>query len=122
MKKEEIAKYLANIYCVVAADGSEEWAEERVLDEISRDIGAGYFEKKQAREIANNGNLPTELDVRWSDQIRNLEDILFAAYCNGVLGPAEKKMIVDDANLLGINQKQLSGIKNEAKRRYTQFQ
>ena len=121
MKKEETVRYLANIYCVVTSDGTVDRAEERVLEEISRDIRAGYFERKQALEMANNERLPAQLTVRWSDQIRNLEDMLFAAYCNGVLEPAEKEVIVDYANLLDINQKQLNGIKEEAKRRYEEF-
>lgn len=117
MKKEEIVKYLANIYAVVASDGEVERVEERLFEDIGRGIRAGYFARKQAMEMVAKESLPTQLDARWSDKIRNLEDMLLAAYCNGVLEPLEKKMIVDYAKHLDISQKQLNAIKDEAKRR-----
>ena len=121
MKKEEIVKYLANIYAVVASDGDVERMEERLFGDISREIRAGYFERKQAIEMVDKKSMPIQLDTRWSDKIRNLEDMLLAAYCNGVLEPLEKKLIVDYAKHLDISQKQLNAIREEAKRRHAEL-
>ena len=102
MKTEETISYLANIYAVVAADGVVDRVEERVFETIARDIGAGYFARKQAVERAGgDDDLPAKLELRWSDQIRNIEDMLFVAYCDSGLDPTEKRVIIDYANVLG---------------------
>ena len=109
MKREETVGYLANVYAVVAADGVIDHVEERVFEEIAREIGAGYFERKQAIEKAGTDDLPVRLELRWSDQIRNLEDMLFVGYCDGTLDPTEKKVIVEYANFLAISRAQSPG-------------
>ncbi len=121
MKREESVSYLANIYYLVSSDGSVDRIEERVFEQIAREIDAGYLERKRAKEMIGSSELPTQLPVRWSQRIRNLEDMLFAAYCNGVVDPAEKTVILEYAKQLGINQQQLQVIKQEAKQRYADF-
>jgi len=121
MNREETVGYLANIYAVVAADGATDRMEERVFEGVARDIGAGYFERKQAIQKSDAEDLPARLELRWSDQIRNLEDMLFVGYCDGSLDPTEKQVIIDYANLLGISQKQLGTIREDAKRRFAEF-
>lgn len=54
MKKEEQVKYLANIFYLLLSDGEVETAEKRVYENIARDIGAGYLERKAAKESAEN--------------------------------------------------------------------
>ena len=46
MNKEEQVGYLANIYRLLLADGAVERVEEKVFEEISREIRAGFFERK----------------------------------------------------------------------------
>lgn len=122
MDKEQQVKYLANVYAVLAADGDVDRLEERVFEQISRGIQAGYFERKQALELAGSDGLPAVLDVRWSDQIRNLEDMFFAGLCDDSLESAEKKVIVAFARTIGISQKQLDQIRAESRKRYADFQ
>ena len=93
MKREETVDYLANIYAVVAADGEIDRVEERVFESIAREIGSGYFERKQAIARLAEQNLPVALELRWSDQIRNLEDMLFVAYCDGTLDPTHVETV-----------------------------
>ncbi len=118
MKREETIDYLANVYSVVEADGTADLSEQRVFEDIARAIDAGYFERKSAIDKVKTDEFPVRLDLRWSDQIRNLEDMLFVAYSDGNLDPTEKKAIVTYANFLGISQSQLSVIKADAKRRF----
>ena len=120
MKNEERVKYLANLYCVLIADDATDRVEETVFEEISRDIGAGYFERREAMEMAKNEGLQVQLADRLSQRIRNLEDMLFMAYCDDALAPTEKKLIMEYANSLGISQEQLKMVNEEAKRRYTE--
>ena len=121
MNGEEKAKYLANIYHLLIADGGMERVEERVFDDIRRDLRAGYTETRKAKELAQQQGYQVELVGRWSDRIANLEDMLFAAYCNGVFERTEQKAIQQYAKQLGINQTQFDVIKQETKRRYTEF-
>ena len=115
---DETINYLANIYTVVEADGVVDRVEQRVFEDIAQEIGAGYFERKQAMEKSKSDEMPLALELRWSDQIRNLEDMLFVAYCDGTLEPTEKQAIITYANFVNISQNQLSVIKAEAKRRF----
>ncbi len=118
MKKEEATRYLANIYLVLATDNEVKRDEERLFEAISREIQAGYLERRQAMELAENQRVQTNVSARWSERIRNLEDMIFVAYSNGVLEPSEKQTIVEYAKHLGIEQQQLDLIKKEVKQRH----
>ena len=121
MNKDEKIQYLANIYHVLLVDGQVERLEERVFEEISREIGAGYFERKDAAERAQTRGYQVQPTGRWSQRIRNLEDMLFAAYSNGVMDQAEKKPVKQYAAQIGIDQKQFGLVIQEAKQRYAEF-
>ena len=121
MNKEDKVRYLANIYYLLVSDGGLDRIEEDVFDEFRRDLGAGYLERQGAISLAQKEGYRVQLVGRWSERIRNLEDMLFAAYCNGVLERTEKKVIVDYAGQLGIDQRQLDVIKQEAKRRHAEY-
>jgi uncharacterized tellurite resistance protein B-like protein len=121
MNKEEKVGYLANIYHLLLSDGTVDRLEEKAFEQISRDIGAGYFERKNAMDLARKQGYQAQMAGRWSERIGNLEDMLFAAYCNGVLDPAERQQIKDYAGRLGINREQFDVIQQETKRRYEQY-
>jgi uncharacterized membrane protein YebE (DUF533 family) len=118
MKKEEAARYLANIYLVLATDNEVNRDEERLFEAISREIQAGYLERRDAMKLADSQGVQTNVSARWSERIRNLEDMIFVAYSNGVLEPSEKQAIVEYAKHLGIDQQQLDLIKKEVKQRH----
>jgi len=121
MNKDERTAYLANIYHALLADGEVARIEEDVFEEISRDIRAGYMERKEAKKLSASGGFTIQSVGRWSDRVRNLEDILFAAFCNDAVDRAEKKLIQVCANQMGINQQQFNVIKEETRRRYAEF-
>jgi hypothetical protein len=118
MKNEEATRYLANIYLVLASDNEVNRDGERLFEAISREIQAGYLERRQAMKLAENQRVQTNVSARWSERIRNLEDMIFVAYGNGVLEPLEKQAIVEYAKHLGIEQRQLDLIKKEVKQRH----
>ena len=51
MNDEEKIKYLANIYHLLVADGGVDRLEERVFDEIRRDLVAGDVEMRKNRTL-----------------------------------------------------------------------
>lgn len=121
MNRQDQVSYLANVYHVLKADGNVQRVEEHVFEVIARDIGTGYFERRQAVELAQQEGYSLRLVGRWSDRIRNLEDMLFAAFCDGKVQKAEAGPVKEFATRLGITQEQLDRIKRETKSRYTEF-
>ena len=119
--RAETVTYLANIYYLLIADGGVDRLEERAFDEIRRDIRAGYFDTTKAKEMAQKEGFQVQLVGRWSERVANLEDMLFAAYCNGVLERTEKRALQQYASQLGIDQAQFDVIKQETKCRYAEF-
>ncbi len=118
MNDEEKARYLANIHLVLASDDQVDRDEERLFEAIARDIRAGYGEQRKAKALAASKEVQLQVSDRWSDRIRNLEDMIFAAYGNAEVDPSERKLIVEYAKQLGIDQKQLNQIKVESKNRH----
>ena len=118
MNQNEKSSYLANVYHVIAADGEIDHEESRLFELVARDIGAGVDEQNQARQSANDKSLQLNVAQRWSDRIRNLEDMMFVAYANQKIDPIERELIVKYAKSLDIEQSQLNQIKAEAKARH----
>jgi len=121
MNKEEKVGYLANIYQLLMSDGVVDRLEEKAFEEISKDIGAGYFERRSGMEAAREDGFVAKPVGRWSDRIKNLEDMLYAAICNGVVDAAEKRLIKEFGGNVGISQEQFDVIKEETRARYAEY-
>lgn len=117
MDEEEKTRYLSNVYLVIAADGEVDNEESRLFELVTRGIRAGVEEQNQAKQSADK-KLQTNVAQRWSDRIRNLEDMMFVAYANQKIDPSERELIVEYARSLDIEQSQLNQIKEEAKARH----
>ena len=121
MTKDEQVQYLANIYHLLRSDGGTDEIEDKVLQQIVRDIGGGYFERRNAQELVGQPTFEIRPVGRLSERLRNLEDMVFAGYSNGMVDATEKKIIVEFATAIAVNQQQFSMIKSEAKRRRDDF-
>lgn len=121
MNKEEKVGYLANVYQLILSDGVVDRFEEKAFEEISKDIGAGYFERRSGMEAAREDGFEAKAVGRWSDRIKNLEDMLYAAICNGVVDAAEKRLIKEFGGQVGISQEQFEVVKQEARERYAEY-
>lgn len=121
MNKEEKVGYLANIYQLLNSDGVVDRLEEKAFEEISKGIDAGYFERRSGMELAREDDFQAKAVGRWSDRVKNLEDMLFAAICNGLVDAAEKKLIKEFGSQVGIDQEQFDVIKEETRERYAQY-
>ena len=121
MNKEEQVQYLANVFYIVLADGNTDKNEEKAFERIAQAIGAGYFERRNAQDLAKQDGFEVCPVGRLSDRFRNLEDMLFISYCNQQVDAAEKKLIIDYATQIAVNQQQFGQIKQEAKQRQEDF-
>ena len=90
MNRDEMIRYLANVYVVLAADADVERGEERVFENIARHMRASFSDRKKAMELAASEGVQIDVAARWSLRIANLEDMMYAAFCNGEIDPGEK--------------------------------
>lgn len=118
MTNEEKIRYLSNIYRVIAADGDLDPDEQQLFRWLAGEIRADAGIQWEARKLAHNEKeVQTQVADRWSDRIRNLEDMMLVAYCDGNVDLAEKQIVVTYAKHLGIKQAHLNLIKEEAQLR-----
>ena len=121
MDYEEKIQYLANIYHLVRADGRVSSVEEKVMAEVAKGIGVGYLETRKGLDRAIEKDFAFKYPARWSERVRNIEDMLLAAYADDKLHPPEKEVLLEYAKNLGINQKQFNIIKKETKERLAEL-
>lgn len=117
MKESDISLYLANIMVVARADGILSPKEDFALGEITASLKAKKKDISSAEKLASKPNYqPTPVGC-YSDQIRNIEDMVFLSLSDGKLQDSEKKIIVTFAKQIGVVQEQISRILSEAKLR-----
>jgi uncharacterized tellurite resistance protein B-like protein len=121
MTQTEQIQYLANIYYLARADGRFEVEEDYLLQEIAKGIGAGYLETRKALDMSMADGFEVKFPERFSDRMRNLEDMLMVAYYDNKIQEMEKKIIVSYSKHLGIDKQQFDIIKSEIKQRLADF-
>lgn len=117
MNQQEQIQYLANIYYLARADKDFEVEEDYLLQEIAKDIGAGYLETRKALDLSMSDDFKIKFPIRLSDRIANLEDMLLVAYYDKELHKMEKELILAYAKQLGISKEQFDIIRGEVKKR-----
>lgn len=119
MTSSDLIQYLANVIHIVRADSQLTPAEEAALAAVVGDIGAKKKEVKDAERLASQDEFQAKPMGRYSEQIRNIEDMVYVALADGDLGEAEKARIVQFAGLLGVTQGQVDRVASEAQTRAT---
>jgi uncharacterized tellurite resistance protein B-like protein len=119
MTSSDLAQYLANVIHVVRADSQLTPAEETALAAVVADMGAKKKEVKEAERLASQTEFQPKAVGRYSEQIRNIEDMVYVALADGDLGESEKAVIVEFAKQLGVTQDQVDRIASEAQTRAT---
>jgi len=117
MNKEDMVPYLANVAFVSVADGAFSPNEAKAIDSIRKEIGAGEQELTEALNIVARGGHKISSVGRFSDKVRNLEDMIFVSLADGNLDKKEKPEILSFAKAIGISQTQLTQLLSEAKLR-----
>jgi len=121
MDNEAKIQYLANIYHLVRSDGQVGSAEEKMMEAVAEGIGVGYLETRKGLDMSMEKDFAVSYPKRWSDRIRNVEDMLLVAYADQKLSSMEKQVLGEFANKLGISQKQFDVIKEETKERFREM-
>ena len=115
MKECDIPKYLANIMAIARADGVLSTQEEAALAEICTDIRAKKKHVSSAESLVSKPDYKPTPVGRYSEQIRNIEDMIFVSLSDGKLQGSERNVIVAFAKQIGLTQQQINTILSEAK-------
>jgi uncharacterized tellurite resistance protein B-like protein len=108
--------YLANIILISKADGKFDSHEKKAIDRICETIGARVDDVNRAIKAVDGGYQLTPVG-RFSDKVRNLEDMVFIALSDGQLPEAEKMKIRSFAKAINVSQHQINEIISESKDR-----
>ncbi|MCK4626343.1 MAG: hypothetical protein KAV00_13580 [Phycisphaerae bacterium] len=117
MQDSDIPQYLANVLYVARADGTLHPNEENTAEEIRAELKAKKRDFNQAQKMVSDPNFSLKAVGRYSEKIRNIEDMVFLAFADGELAESEKGLIVQFAREIGITQKQINEVLLEAKSR-----
>ena len=96
--------YLANVLLVVGADDEVDFAECELVQDIAKSIGASDEDLNLANNLIAEGHYYLHKVGSFSDQLRNLEDMIRACFADGKVHPDEKELIESFAGSLGVDQ------------------
>ena len=116
MTNEEKVIYLANIALISAVDGEVTPTEAKAIESIRQDIVATEPDFHKALNAVSQGHHKIKPVGRFSDRVRNLEDMIWVSLSDGEFHKAEKPEVLSFAKSIKITQDQLTEILTEAKR------
>jgi len=117
MTREEKIGYLANVALISAVDGVLHPSEATAIEAVRQEMGIGENEMQAALQAVSRGDHVLKPVGRYSDKVRNLEDMMRVSLVDGELAPSEKPEIVAFAKKINLTQDQLTEILSEARPR-----
>jgi len=117
MTKDEIIQYIANVALISAIDGKLSPLETEAVESVRNQLGASASDLQQALTTAVQGNYQPCPIGRFSDKIRNLEDMIFVSMVDGDFAKSEKSEVVSFAKSIKVTQDQLTEMLSETRRR-----
>lgn len=118
MKKDELRIYLANILVVIGVGGQVDPAELEGVSSICKNLSASEEDLKFAASAVEAGVHRLTPVGRFSDKIRNLEDMVEASLSAGSPPDAERRLILSFARAISLTQPQINEIVNDVKKRF----
>lgn len=107
MTSPEIVKYIANVLSVIRADNSSNSLEEKAFEIVISEIGAKKKEIKDAERMVSDKDFIVAPVGRYSEIIRNFEDMVYVAKADGVLSDTENQKILSFASKIDITEEQI---------------
>jgi len=102
--------YLSNLVIVARCDGETATSEVEVVTRACAEIGASNWTLQQALNQFGDPLPSLRALVRFSDRVRNLEDMIAICIADSELSPQEKKVIAKVAIDIGLSQDQTNQI------------
>jgi len=117
MTNEEKIKYIANVALISAVDGKVSPLEAKAIENIRQEIGATESDLHKALTTVAQGSYQLSPVGRFSDKVRNLEDMVFVSLADGDFAKSEKSEVLSFAKSIKVTQDQLTEILSAAKQR-----
>jgi uncharacterized tellurite resistance protein B-like protein len=117
MTNEEKLLHLSNVVLIAGTDNVISEAEAKAIEIVVHQIGASESDLKKALHAVNHGDHKLTPFGRFSDNVRNLEDMILVAISDGEISKSEKPEILSFAKTIKISQNQIAEILSETKRR-----
>ncbi len=117
MTRKERIVYLGNVAHVAGADSEVSPKEGEAIEQVRKEMGIPEEDLARALQAVGQGRHSVAPVGRFSDRIRNLEDMVFVAVCDNRFSGDEKPEIVGFAKQVGVSQAQLNEILKEARQR-----
>lgn len=114
---EERELYLRNLVIVARADGRLEPPEKAIIERACAAIGASRRELKAALSTFGEPDVHVEALRRFSTRVRNLEDMIEVAICDGEMSDAERELLLHTALGVGVGQEHVNRMLGEAQAR-----
>lgn len=116
LDNEKKVRYLMNVIGLARADNSLSPRESDAIELVQSAIGARKTELNKAYKLVESQEFFPEVVGSWSDQVKNLEHIIYVALIDGSIDPNEKSYILNFAKQVRISQEQLNIIISDVKK------
>lgn len=120
MLSKERDYYLANILLFAQPEPTLDPEYLSRLDVICNEIQADSDDVQQARQWLQQGTYRLKPVGRYSERVRNLEDMLLMAMLTGNQDKQIKQQLLEFAKNLGINQQQMQWLLEESRQHFLQ--
>jgi uncharacterized tellurite resistance protein B-like protein len=121
MTGKEFVSYLANLIMISKADGSVSEEKQAAIVWAFEEINANETDFEEAKRITDKDGYQVTPVGRYSERIRNLEDMIFVALSNSALSDPEKILMRSFAKAIGVKQEQIDTILSEAIARFRAY-
>ena len=115
MIKEDKVLYLANVASISTVDGEVSPLEAQAIECVREEIGASEEDLRKALTSVAHGDHQITPVGRFSDRVRNLEDMIFVSLSDGELSKPEKPEVISFAKSIMITQDMITKILSESK-------
>ena len=110
MTKDELVIYLANLVSISGLAGEITPDESEAIEQIRQEIGASKSDLKTGIDAVVQRTHQITPVGRFSDRVRNLEDMVLVSIADGKLSESEKPEILSFAKTIKVSQKQIKEI------------
>ncbi len=108
--------YIANVIALAQADGKVTGEEQSAIAYVCQKNGLSEADVQAATRLVQAGDYNIAPVGRFSDTIRNLEDMLLVALIDGDLADKEKKAMLAFAKAVKLSQEQINVIVSETRK------
>ena len=113
MDNSLIPQYLANVLAIARADNAITDSERAAVEQVCSDVGGKKTDMKKAENLVETKAFTPKPVGRFSDKVRNVEDMIYVSLTDGELSEDEIGKIVPFIKEVGLHQDIVDTMINE---------